>query len=159
MDRLTAFVAIAHLRLRLDYVARHPELLENTSMATPILQGLGQMLAKLEHNLEAAATPLAQKIASVESGGLDAIKRAHVKVDGIKSRVKEIEGYVAAIISNGGDDPLDGSSDSSGKPEGSAAGTGVMPTAEKSAPEVAQIEGEPEHLTVNGVQAQPRCPT
>jgi len=154
MDRLTAMIAIAHLRLRLDYVARHPELLENTGMATPILQGLGQMLAKLEHNLETAATPLAQKIASVQSGGLEAIKRAHVKVDGIKSRVKEIEGYVAEIVGNGGGDPLDESSNSSEKP--GAGETATKPDSPEPSTQPPQAtgqiaEGEPDHLTVNGV--------
>src|SRR3954453_21148844 len=96
--RLIAMIAKARVRLRREMLAQYPHLLDEQRevarygnryqrfgeriMATPILQGLGQMLAKLEHNLETAATPLARKIASVESGGLEASQRAHVKVDG-----------------------------------------------------------------------------
>jgi len=51
MDRLTAFVAIAHLKLRLDYLNRHPHLLET---AMPIeLKGLRAKALKAAGHIEA----------------------------------------------------------------------------------------------------------
>jgi hypothetical protein len=108
MDRLTAFVALHHAQLRLDHLKRNPDIL----MATPILQGLGMGLSRLEHSLETAAAPLADRIAKLEPRGLDAIAGAHKRMDAIDSRVKEVESFIEAIGSNGGD-PLPESSEPS----------------------------------------------
>lgn len=52
MDRLTAFVCIAHLRLRLDILKRNPHLLESAAM--PIeLKGLRAKALKAASNLDA----------------------------------------------------------------------------------------------------------
>lgn len=130
MDRLTAFVAIAHLKLRLDNLSRHPELFEATDMtATPKLQGLAKAMAMLEHDLEDGAGKLLAKIETVGSRGAAAIARGHQKIDGKAAIVEEIESYVAALEGANGGDPLEGSSD----------------TSEKS---------QPERLTINGVSVR-----
>ncbi|WP_412773983.1 hypothetical protein [Nitrobacter sp.] len=105
MDPLTAMVAIAHLRLRLTILERHPEFL----MATPKLQGLAKAMAMLEHNLEDGAGKLLSKIESVETRGVAAIAKGHKKIDDKAALVDEIESYVTALEGANGGDPLEDS--------------------------------------------------
>jgi hypothetical protein len=107
MDRLTAFVAIAHLKLRLEIIQRHPGLID---MATPKLQGLAKAMAMLEHNMEDGAGKLLAKIESVGSRGEAALTKGNTKIDGIGSRVAEVESFVTALEGANGGDPLDDSS-------------------------------------------------
>jgi hypothetical protein len=109
VDRLTAFVAIANLKLRLEVLQRHPELIEK--MATPKLQGLAKAMAMLEHNMEDSAGKLLAKIEAVGSRGEAAMAKGHTKIDGIGSRVAEVESFVTALEGANGGDPLDDSSD------------------------------------------------
>jgi hypothetical protein len=159
MDRLTAFVAIAHLRLRLTIAEKYPHLLETEIMATPKLQGLTKAIDQLEHDLEFGAGKLLDKITSVGNRGADAFVKGHAKVDGIAGRVAEIETFVAAVEkSTNGGDPLDGSSNSSEppvapKPPETPAGAGqaVAPVTPDQPPAPAPVAAQPEELTVNGV--------
>lgn len=112
MDRLTALIAIAHAQVRIEIIKRHPELLEET-MPTPKLQSLTKAMAMLEHNLEADAEKLLTKVVAVGERGKAAFVKSHAKVDGIGSRVDEVEKYVAALEGSNGGDPLDDSSSSS----------------------------------------------
>lgn len=114
MDRLTAFVAIAHLKLRLDLLLKYPHLLEKKKMPTPNLQGLTKAMDMLEHDLETDAGGLMNKIQQVGVRGKAAIAKGHVRVDGVASRVGQVEKFVTAIEGSNGGDPLDGSSNSSG---------------------------------------------
>lgn len=107
MDRLTAFVAIAHLKLRLETLQRHPELID---MATPKLQGLAKAMAMLEHNMEDGAGRLLAKIEAVGSRGEAAFVKGNTRVDGIAGRVADVESFVAALEGSNGGDPLDDSS-------------------------------------------------
>jgi hypothetical protein len=107
VDRLTALIAIAHLKLRLERLQRHPGLIV---MATPKLQGLAKAMAMLEHNMEDGAGKLLAKIEAVGQRGEDAIAKGHTKIDGIGSRVAEVESFVTALEGANGGDPLDDSS-------------------------------------------------
>jgi hypothetical protein len=125
MDRLTAFVAINQLRLRLDILQKYPHLLGNDFMATPKLQGLAEAMKKLEHGLEDGAGKLLAKIETVGARGHAAIAKGHEKIDGKAAMVAEIETFVTALEGANGGDPLDDSSTKS--------------------------DQSPEQLTVNGV--------
>ena len=94
MDHWTAFVAIHHLKLRLEILQRNPRLIE---MATPKLQGLAKALAMLEHNVEDGAEKLLKKIESVGDRSEAAFAKSVSKVDGIASRVAEVESFVTAL--------------------------------------------------------------
>src|SRR5664279_2647855 len=113
MDRLTAFVAINHLRLRLDIIQKYPHLLESDAMATPKLQGLAEAMKKLEHGLEDGAGKLLAKIETVGSRGHAAIAKGHQKMDSSAAIVAEIETFVSALEGANGGDPLDDSSSTS----------------------------------------------
>lgn len=113
MDRLTAFVAINHLRLRLNIVQKYPRLLENEKMAIPNLRGLTKAMEMLEHNLELDAGGLIAKIQTVGARGKAAITKGHTRIDNVSGRIGEVEKFVTAIEGSNGGDPLDGSSDAS----------------------------------------------
>jgi hypothetical protein len=123
MDRLTAFVAIAQLRLRLDIVQRHPQLLEK-NMATPFLQGLTKEMDMLEHDLEEDAKGLVNKIRDVRQRGKAAIGKGHARIDGVASRVAEVDKFVTTIEGSNGGGPLQGSSDASAQSEPAASWQG-----------------------------------
>lgn len=82
-------------------------------MATPKLQGLAKRMAMLEHNMEDGAGKLLDKIEAVETRGVAALAKGHTKIDGIGSRVAEVESFVTALEGANGGDPLDDSSESS----------------------------------------------
>jgi hypothetical protein len=127
MDRLTSFVALAHAQLRIEYLKRHPEILEGIEM-TPKLAGLTSAMAKLRHTVETEADKLAARIEGANTHSAAAFQKAHVVIDGTERDVSEIEAFIASLEGSNGAPagPLDGSSVSS---------------------EVAQ----PERLTANGV--------
>ena len=116
MDRLTAFVTIAHAKLRIQIIEKYNLLDGATDMATPKLQGLAEAMKKLEFGLEDGAGKLLAKIETVGERGLKAINKGNTKVDGQSALVAEIEGFVNALEGANGGDPLDDSSDSSVKP-------------------------------------------
>lgn len=93
-------------------------------MATPKLQGLAKAMAMLEHNMEAGAAKLLTRIESVGNRGEAAFAKGSDKIDGIASRVAEVESFVTALEgTNGG--PLDDSSTQSantGTATGASAG-------------------------------------
>jgi hypothetical protein len=150
VDRLTALIAIAHAQVRIEIIKRHPELLEAT-MPTPKLQSLTKAMAMLEHNLEADAEKLLTKVVAVGERGKAAFVKSHAKVDGIGSRVDEVEKYVAALEGSNGGDPLDDSSASSeaSQPQG---GEKLVVTAKDvgSAEQVLGASAEIPTLTQNG---------
>lgn len=127
MDRLTAFVALAHVQLRVEYLKRHPEYLEGIDM-TPKLAGLTSAMAKLRHTVETEADKLTSRIEGANMHSAAAFQKAHVVLDNTEKDVTEIESFIASLEGSNGSPggPLDGSSTLS---------------------EAAQ----PEKLTVNGV--------
>ena len=76
MDRLTAFVVIAHAKLRLQYLPRHPELLDEVTM-TPKLQGLTAAMSKLKHSLEVDADNLMARMQDAGAASSRAFAKAH----------------------------------------------------------------------------------
>lgn len=131
MDRLTALVAIAHLRLRLDILKRHPHLLE--SAMTPKLQGVLQSFSLLKHNVEADAEKLANRVQTADSKRKQLFAGAHDTLGKLDSDMKDIEDFLGAIEgSNGG--PLESS-------QASSVDAGAT----------SQDQPQPERLTVNGV--------
>lgn len=114
MDRLTALIAIAHAQLRIQYLKRHPEILESADMTTtPKLQSLAKAIAMLESNLEDGAGKLLVKVEEVGARGLAAIAKGHQRIDAKASTIGEIESLVTAIEGSNGGDPLDDSSTTS----------------------------------------------
>lgn len=93
MDRLTAFVAIAHLKLRLETLQRHPEILDMAvappKLPAPMqLAGLGSRL-KRGTNLEARAGAVGPRI-----------DNAH---DVIESGIVALENYAPGLEQYGND--------------------------------------------------------
>lgn len=129
MDQLTFLVASAQLKLRIERLSRHPELWRDDKMATPFLQGLTKAMDMLEHDLEEGAKGLTAKIEGVGARGKAAIGKGHARIDGVASRVAEVDKFVTAIEGSNGGETLGNSSGSSGEA-----------SSEK-----------PEELTVNGV--------
>jgi hypothetical protein len=125
MDRLTAFVAINHLKLRLQYLSRHPELLEKTDM-TPKLQGPASAMARLKHGLEDRSGKLLDRIGAADARSGVAFDKAHKQMDATEKDVAEVEAFLASLEGSNGGPTLRDSSDTS---------------------DVSQ----PEHLTVSGV--------
>src|SRR5258708_20784378 len=113
MDRLTAFVAISHLKLRLQYLSRHPELIKETSM-TPTFKGLGSALAKLKHDLDLQAQPLMADIESLASEAPELLKQAQQEVAKTKQAVTDIKDFVSGLIGSNGGPTLTDSSATSG---------------------------------------------
>lgn len=86
-------------------------------MATPFLQGLTKAMDMLEHDLESDAKGLMTKIQGVGQRGKAAIGKGHARIDGVASRVAEVDKFVTEIEGSNGGDPLDSSSGSSEEPQ------------------------------------------
>lgn len=146
MDRLTAFVAISHLKLRLQYLSQHPELLEGImdkrpplTIPRPVeLAGMRSRVMRAQQQQKSLA-----KTGEEYDAVMDGIDEAHAAITGhvgdltgVMSQLRStIEGMVEK--SNGG--PIDGESDGRQLPSDQG-GEGV----ESQSP-------QPEQLTVNGV--------
>jgi hypothetical protein len=126
MDRLTAFVAIAHLKLRLQILARHPELLESIHM-TPKLAGLASSLATLRHSLEGQAADLMSRADAVNARIATAMTKAKAQMAVTEQAAADIEDFANSLEGANGGPSLSDSSDTSGQSQ------------------------EPERLSVNGV--------
>lgn len=116
MDRLTAFVAIAQLRLRLDIVQRHPHLLEKIEMdkRPPLLIPRPVELAGMRSRLLRAQQQ--QKDIAVIGKDYDAVDGIDEAKGALKGHVGDLKMYESSVRStiesmvdrsNGGD-PLDG---------------------------------------------------
>lgn len=168
MDRLTEFVAVAHLKLRLDLYCKHPDLFrEVTGMANEKLYIPAPIeLAGMRSRLERAK--LQEK--AIAKTGLeydavqDGIDEAHAALKGHVGDLKGYEGELRRTImgmlerSNG--DPTDGGSDGRQSPseeQGKVAAvtaeiaTGEVVAAPAALPGEPEKLDEPEKLTVNGV--------
>src|ERR1700676_5025165 len=101
MDRLTALVALSHARLRVEieeYRKKKSRFLSGaTDMATPFLQGLTKAMDMMEHDLEADAKALTEKIVTVRARGKAAMTKGHQKVDTTAGRVVDVEKFVTAL--------------------------------------------------------------
>src|SRR5258708_691066 len=125
MDRLTAFVAISHLILRLQILSKHPELLEGTEM-TPKLAGLTNAMATLQHGLEDQASKLLDRVNAANTRTGAAFAKANAQLSATEQAVTDVENFVASLEGSNGGPTL---SDSSGT----------------------SVQSQPEQLTVNGV--------
>lgn len=125
MDRLTAFVALAHAQLRIEYLKRHPEILEGIEM-TPKFAGLAQGMGAMRHELETMAQELTADIAGVRTEAVDAFGQAKQEVAKAKAAVADVKAFVADLKGSNGGPTL---SDSS----------------------VSSDQSQPERLTANGV--------
>jgi hypothetical protein len=119
VDRWTAFVAIAHLKLRLEILQRHPEYLKDVEM-TPTFKGLGSALSKLKYNLDLQAAPLMSDIETLSTEAPELLKQAAGEVAKTKQAVADIKDFVSGLIGDNGA-PLDVSSTQS-------AASGTTPT-------------------------------
>jgi hypothetical protein len=126
MDRLTAFVAISHLKLRLQILSRHPELLEGIAM-TPKLAGLSTALATLRDSLEGQASALVDRATVAEARMKTAMTKATAQMAATEQAVADIEAFANSLEGSNGGPSLSDSSDTSGQSQ------------------------EPERLSVNGV--------
>lgn len=136
MDRLTALIAIAHLKLRLDILKRNPYLLD-TAM-TPKLQGVLQSFNMLKHNLERDADEMAKRIQTADQRRQALKQTGHAALGRVDADMKDIEDFLGAMEGTNGA-PLEGSSvslDASSEPA--------------TAPDEATAAA-PERLTANGV--------
>lgn len=129
MDRLTALVAISHAKLRLQYLERHPEILEGLTM-TPKLAGLPTALATLRHSLETQAGQLTDRANAVNDRIAKAMTKANAQMAATEQAATDIEEFANSLEGNNGGPSLVDSSTSS-----------------------AATPPAPEHLTVNGVSA------
>jgi hypothetical protein len=129
MDRLTAFVALAHVQLRVEYLKRHPEILEGIEM-TPKLAGLSTALATLQHGLEDQAAKLLDRVNAVNVRTAAAMAKANAQMAATEQAAADIEAFANSLEGSNGGPSLSDSSATSG-----------------------QSQAAPEHLTVNGVLA------
>jgi hypothetical protein len=115
MDRLTALIALAHVKLRAEYIQRHPEILESLPMV-PKFAGLSQALGLMRHELETQAQDLMNDITSTTAEAKDAFGQARQEVGKAKAAVADVKAFVADLKGgNGGPTSSDssGSSDQS----------------------------------------------
>jgi hypothetical protein len=113
VDRLTAFVAIAHLRLRLEIIIRHPELLE--LLMPSKLSAARQALDMLRFNVDADSDKLMARIAEVDDRRATVFADAHQSVDEMHGDLGDIDGDLTDLARSNGGPSLKGSSGSSGQ--------------------------------------------
>ena len=148
MDRLTAFVAIAQLKLRLQYLGRHPELIEEPVMV-PKFAGLSQALGLMRHELEAQAESLMADIDATRADAKGAFGQAKAKVAEAKAAVADVKAFVADMEGSNGGPILGGSSTTSDLSAEALAQAESLAKLDTAAAAVAP--SAPEQLTVNGV--------
>lgn len=115
MDRWTAFVAIYHLKLRLEYLTRHPELLEN--IMTPKLRGVASAFAKLTHGLEQRSGQLLERIEAADKRGSQAFDKAHSSLDSTEQAMADVENFISSLEGANGGPTLGDSSSSPEEPD------------------------------------------
>ncbi|MGY4259753.1 hypothetical protein ACVI1L_006821 [Bradyrhizobium sp. USDA 4516] len=121
MDRVTALVAIAHLKLRLELLERHPEILEGIDMIDikrPIeLAGMRSRLARAK-KLEADIGVTGQRYDRV----LDKIDEQHRALQGhageLENNAAQLEQLLGTMIAGDNGGPNDGEAGSSGSEVG-----------------------------------------
>jgi hypothetical protein len=111
MDRVTAMVAIAHLRLRLDILQRHPEML-GEDMALKIKQpielaGLKSHLIRAEGQEKTIAV-LAKRYGKTLDA-IDELTGAHAEhVGALEHYEADLRRKIEGMVGSNGGDPLDG---------------------------------------------------
>lgn len=95
MDRLTALIAVAHLKLRLEYLQRHPELLDDPPMAIVPVIPAPMQLAGLKSRLTRGAN-LETRAGAVGTR----VDNAH---DVIENGILALENYAPGLEQYGGD--------------------------------------------------------
>ena len=121
MDRVTALVAIAHLKLRLELLERHPQILEGIDMIDikrPIeLAGMRSRLARAK-KLEADIGVTGQRYDRV----LDKIDEQHRALQGhageLENNSAQLEQLLGTMIAGDNGAPNDGKAGSSGSEVG-----------------------------------------
>jgi hypothetical protein len=128
MDRLTAFVAISHLKLRLQYLSRHPEIIEGIDM-NPKLQGVASAMAKLQHGLEERSGKLLDRIETADKRGAAAFDKAHGSLDATEKAMADVETFIASLEGSNGGPTLSDSSATSDQSQAAepAASWGAKP--------------------------------
>jgi hypothetical protein len=126
MQSIDWIIAIAQLRVRLELLQRHPELLEGIDM-TPKLAGLALSLATLRHSLEGQAADLMNRADAVNARIATAMTKAKAQMAVTEQAATDIEEFANSLEGANGGPSLSDSSDTSGQSQ------------------------EPERLSVNGV--------
>jgi multidrug resistance efflux pump len=129
MDRLTALVAIAHLKLRLEMIQRHPQVLEDTDMIDikrPIeLAGMRSRLQRAK-KLETDIAVTGQRYDQV----LDAIDEQHASLKGhvgaLENEKSQLDQVLGAMIAGGNGAPNDGEASLSGSASDAGAEVGQV---------------------------------
>lgn len=127
MDRVTALVAIAHLKLRLELLERNPNLLEAIDMIDikrPIeLAGMRSRLARAK-KLETEIAVTGQRYDTV----LDAIDEQHAALRGhvgqLESERWQLDHVLGGMVAGDNGGPNDGEAASSGSASGGQIITG-----------------------------------
>jgi hypothetical protein len=115
MDRLTALVAIAHAKLRIQYLERHPEILEGREM-NPKFAGLAQAASKLNFNLGERSDKVLARITSASARADAAFDKVEATLDATDKAAADIEEFASALEGSNGapfGDSLDTSAQSS----------------------------------------------
>lgn len=123
MDRLTAFVAIAHLKLRLETLQRYPEILDSLMAVTPIKLPAPMHLAGLKSRLaRAKGLEVRAGVAGVRvDSALDIIETGVAALEGHAPQLEQYGNDLMSTInsllepSNGGP-PLDGEEEPAADP-------------------------------------------
>ncbi|UGY03228.1 hypothetical protein [Bradyrhizobium quebecense] len=121
MDRVTALVAIAHLKLRLELLERHPEILEGIDMIAikrPIeLAGMRARLARAQRQ-EADLAVTGQRYDAVQ----DAIDEQHAAlkshVGSLEDNKAQLDQILGRMVAGDNGAPNDGEAGSSGSEVG-----------------------------------------
>ncbi|NEU95050.1 hypothetical protein [Bradyrhizobium uaiense] len=121
MDRVTALVAIAHLKLRLELLERHPQILEGIDMISikrPIeLAGMRARLARAQRQ-EADLAVTGQRYDAVQ----DAIDEQHAALKGhvgsLEDNKAQLDQILGRMVAGDNGGPNDGDAGSSGSEVG-----------------------------------------
>jgi hypothetical protein len=139
MDRLTAFVTIAHAKLRIQIIEKY-NLLDGVDM-TPKLKGLRQSMDLLRHNLEADSEKLANAIGAADTERTAVFAGAHGILAETGKELDEINDFLADLKEGSNGAPTSGDS---------SASSGQSPPLDQTLT-VGLATDKPENLTVNGV--------
>jgi hypothetical protein len=158
MDRLTEFVAVAHLKLRLELYCKHQSLFREVT-------GMGKQPLYIPRPIELAGMRSRLLRAQEQEKGIaatgkeydavqDGIDEAHAALKGhvgdLKGYEADLRGTILRMLERSNGNPTDGGSD--GRQSSSEGQQGSVATSEQTSGEInPQPPGSPEKATVNGV--------
>lgn len=115
MDRLSALIGLAHIKLRAEILQRHPEYLEGDM--NPKFAGLASAASKLNYNLGLRSDKVLARINAAGARADAAFDKVDATLDATEKAAADIEEFANSLEGSNGGPLLDSSAPVEARPE------------------------------------------